>query len=149
MFKFQSGYFVNIRNKKVISVKDKKDDEAQPVHVENRFGGRHGHSSQRWNVVYTDAMGDQAYDKKGELNAEFGFRVDETFFLRSQLPMQRVAECVGASNVALKKWYKNRRAQEWRFDPVSKTVRNRNWTSYVFSMEGTNLRCRSMNSRWF
>jgi hypothetical protein len=94
-------------------------------------------------------MGDEAYDKKGEMNSEFGFKVDEVFFLRSRLPMQRVAECAGASNITLKKWYKNRRAQEWRFDPVSKTIRNRNWTSYVFSMDKDNLRCRPMNSRWF
>jgi hypothetical protein len=55
-------------------------------------------------------MGDEAYRKKGQMSKGFGFRVDETFFLRSRLPMQRVAECVGASNVSLKKWYKNRRA---------------------------------------
>jgi hypothetical protein len=36
--------------------------------------------------------------------------IDEVFFFRSHLPMQRVAECAGASNVTLKKWYKNRRA---------------------------------------
>jgi hypothetical protein len=94
-------------------------------------------------------MGDEAYDKKGQFDKDFGFYVDETFFFRSKLPMQRVVECVGASNAVLKKWYKNRRAQEWRFDPVSKTIRNRNWTSYSLSMEGSNLRCRSMNSRWF
>jgi hypothetical protein len=63
--------------------------------------------------------------------------------------MQRVAECVGASNIALKKWVKGRKAQEWKFDPISKTIRGNYWTSYVFSMEGTNLRCRTMNSRWF
>jgi hypothetical protein len=110
MFKYKSGYFTNIRSKKVISVKDRKDDEAQPVWVSNRIGGRHGHPSQKWKIVYTDQMGDEAYDKKGEMNAEFGFRVDEVFFFRSHLPMQRVAECAGASNVTLKKWYKNRRA---------------------------------------
>jgi hypothetical protein len=34
----------------------------------------------------------------------------EPFYLRSKLPMQRVAECVGANNIVLKKWYKNRKA---------------------------------------
>jgi hypothetical protein len=63
--------------------------------------------------------------------------------------MQRVAECVGANNIVLKKWAKNRKAQQFRFDGVSKTIRGMYWTSYVFSMEGTNLRCRTMNSRWF
>jgi hypothetical protein len=94
-------------------------------------------------------MGGEAYTNKGKLNRDFGFYANEPFYFRSKLPMQRVAECVGASNVALKKWYKNRKAQQWRWDPVSKTIRNLNWTSYAFSMEGTNLRCRSHNSRWF
>jgi hypothetical protein len=94
-------------------------------------------------------MGDEAYRKKGQMSKDAGIRVDEPFYLRSKLPMQRVAECVGANNVTLKKWYKNRKAQQWKFNPQSKTINNMNWTSYVFSMEGTNLRCRSHNSRWF
>lgn len=39
-----------------------------------------------------------------------GFRVDEEFYLRSKLPMERVAECVGANNVVLKKYTKGRKA---------------------------------------
>jgi hypothetical protein len=129
MFKYQGESIVNLRTKKVISVKDFKDEEAQPVWVlDNR-----NHPGQRWRIVYTDAMGDQAYDKKGTLDNDFGFVALEPFYLRSKLPMERVVECVGASNSVIKKWYKNRKAQQWRFDPVSKTVRNMNWTSYVFS----------------
>jgi hypothetical protein len=94
-------------------------------------------------------MGDEAYQKKGDMDTETGFIVDEPFYFRSKLPMQRVTECVGASNITLKKWAKNRKAQQFKFDPVSKTIRNMNWTSYAFSMEGGNLRCKPMNSRWF
>jgi len=94
-------------------------------------------------------MGDEAYNKRGTTDNEFGFIVDEPFYFRSKLPMQRVAECVGANNIVLKKWAKGRKAQQFKFDPVSKTIRGMYWTSYVFSMEGTNLRCRTMNSRWF
>jgi hypothetical protein len=83
------------------------------------------------------------------MSKDAGIIVDEPFYLRSRLPMQRVAECVGANNIVLKKWAKNRKAQQFRFDAVSKTIRNMNWTNYVFSMESTNLRCRTMNSRWF
>jgi hypothetical protein len=108
MFKYKNGYFTNLQNGKVFTVKDKKDSEAQPVWVWNRYRGRD--SSQIWKIVYTHQMGDEAYRKKGQTSKGFGFIVDETFFFRSKLPMQRVAECVGASNVTLKKWYKNRRA---------------------------------------
>jgi hypothetical protein len=55
-------------------------------------------------------MGAEAYRKKGQMSKDSGMRVDEPFYLRSKLPMQRVAECVGANNIVLKKWYKNRKA---------------------------------------
>jgi len=99
---------VNVYNKKVISVSEKKDVEAQRVHALNRLGGND--ASQRWRVIYTDNMGGEAYRKKGQMSKDSGIRVDEPFYLRSKLPMQRVAECVGANNVTLKKWYKNRKA---------------------------------------
>jgi hypothetical protein len=94
-------------------------------------------------------MRDESYIKKGKRDNEHNFIALEPFYFRSKYPMQRVAECVGASNITLKKWYKNRKAQQFQFDPVSKTLRNMNWTTYAFSMEGKNLRCRPMNSRYF
>jgi predicted transcriptional regulator len=94
-------------------------------------------------------MKDQAYKKKGVMDHAYGFKANVETLFRSKLPMQRVAECIGASNVALKKYAKGRKAQIWRFDPVSKTIRSMYWTSYAFSMESNNLRCRTHNSRWF
>jgi hypothetical protein len=40
MFKYSGGYFTNIQNRKVITVKDRKDEEAQPVWAVTRYGGR-------------------------------------------------------------------------------------------------------------
>jgi hypothetical protein len=45
------------------------------------------------------------------MSKDAGLRVLEPFYLRSKLPMQRVVECVGASNMTLKKWAKGRKAQ--------------------------------------
>jgi len=56
-------------------------------------------------------MGDQAYKKKGVMDHAYGFKANLEFYFRSRLPMQRVAECVGANNIVLKKWAKNRKAQ--------------------------------------
>jgi hypothetical protein len=103
------------------------------------------HPGQRWRIVYTDKV---VIETKGR-DKYYGFRRNQEFYLRSKLPMQRVIECVGANNAVIKRWYNNRKAQRWIFDPISKTIRNRNWTSYSLSQEGANLRCRSMNSRWF
>jgi hypothetical protein len=148
MFKYKNGYFTNIKNGKKITVSGGKDEEAQPVWVWQKYNGRH--PSQVWRIAYLHKLsGSDAYTKKGKLSKDAGLLADEPFYLRSKLPMQRVAECVGANNITLKKWAKGRKAQQFRFDPISKTIRGMYWTSYVFSMEGTNLRCRTMNSRWF
>jgi hypothetical protein len=40
MWKYNNGYFTNFKDGRVFTVKDRKDEEAQPVHVENRLGGR-------------------------------------------------------------------------------------------------------------
>jgi hypothetical protein len=99
MFKYKHGYFTNIKNQKVISVKDRKDVEAQPVWAINRLNGNQ--QSQRWRIAYTNKLtGIDTYTKKGSMSKRgFGFLALEPFYLRSRLPMQRVAECVGASNV--------------------------------------------------
>lgn len=93
-------------------------------------------------------MGDEAYQTKG-LDSDFGFRVNEPFYLRSKLPMQRVMEAVGANNVVIKQYYKNRIAQQFYFDPISKTVKSQQWKSYSMDMQGSNLALRVTNSRWF
>ena len=100
-------------------------------------------------IYYTDNMRDEAYIKKGKRDAEHNMIALEPFYLRSKLPMQRVAECVGANNIVLKKWAKGRKAQQFQFNPITKAIHGMYWTSYVFSQEGTNLRCRTVNSRWF
>jgi hypothetical protein len=40
-------------------------------------------------------------------NKEFGFHINRPFYIQSRMPMQRIAECIGASNVTLKNWRKN------------------------------------------
>jgi hypothetical protein len=84
-------------------------------------------------IYYSDKLGDEAYEKKGQRDSDHNFLALEPFYFRSKLPMQRVVECVGANNAVLKKWYKNRKAQQWQFNPISKTLNNLNWTSYVLS----------------
>jgi len=63
--------------------------------------------------------------------------------------MKRVAECIGANNVTLKKWRKNVAAQQWFFDPVTKTLKNNYWKSYSLDVQGNNKRCRTTASRWW
>ena len=55
---------------------------------------------------------------------EFGFKINEPFFIVSRMPMKRVAEAVGASNIVLKTLVRTRKAQQFRFDQVTKTVKS-------------------------
>jgi hypothetical protein len=68
--------------------------------------------------------------------------------------MKRVAECVGANNVALKRWRKNVLGQQFYFDEVSKTIRSQQWKNYAMEIQSnggsSNLRFTStINSRWW
>jgi hypothetical protein len=95
----------------MISLKDEKNEEATPIVALKNRGNRN--ASQVWIIRYTDNMGDEAYQKKGEKDADHNMIALEPFYLRSKLPMQRVAECVGANNITLKKWVNNRKAQQF------------------------------------
>jgi hypothetical protein len=74
--------------------------------------------------------------------------------MRSRLPMKRVAEMLGGTQVTLKRWVKNRKAQQWFFDPVSKTIKNNYWKNYVLNIP-SNGNANEMNtvsgitSRWW
>lgn len=68
-------------------------------------------------------MGDEAFQTKG-LDKDFGFKVNKPFYFVSKLPMQRVAEAIGANTVTIKTYAKGRLAQQFYFDPVSKTVKS-------------------------
>jgi hypothetical protein len=69
------------------------------------------------------------------------------------MPMQRIIECIGASNTTLKRWRNNTRQQQWYFDEVSKTIKNNYWKSHSLDIQGnggsSNLRCTGTNSRWW
>jgi len=95
---------VNIRNKKVLDVKGGKDAEGQAVIA----WGQHKGANQRWKIVYLDKA---AKEPTTGLNKEFGFHMNRPFYLVSRLPMKRVAECVGANNMVLKRYTKGRVAQ--------------------------------------
>jgi hypothetical protein len=68
------------------------------------------------------------------MNDEFGFHINRPFYIVSRLPMKRVVECVGANNIVLKRYYKNRIAQQYFFDGVSKTIRSQQWKNYAMEI---------------
>jgi hypothetical protein len=80
--------------------------------------------------------------------------INRPFYLVSRLPFKRVAECVGANNVVLKRWVKNRLGQQFFFDGKSKTIRSQQWKNYAMEIQSnggsSNVRFTSgVNSRWW
>jgi hypothetical protein len=92
--------FVNLYDDKVIMVKDAKDVEGTLI----VSGSANGKPHQKWTVLYTSDV------KKDTTKHNFGFRVNEPFYIVSKLPFKRVLECIGASYTRIKKYYKNRTA---------------------------------------
>jgi hypothetical protein len=93
-------------------------------------------------------------EQKEGLNKEFGFHINRPFYLVSRLPMKRVAEMVGASNVTLKRYVKGRSAQQFFFEQQHKTIRSQQWKNYCVEIQsnGNNPNIRatsSINSRWW
>ena len=147
LFKYENKMFINMSNGKVLDVAGSKDAEGQKVQLYGKNGG----VNQQWNVVYLDKSDDE--EKKG-FDSQFGFYRNRPFYLRSRMPMKRIAECQGASNVYLKRWRKNVAAQQWFFDPVAKVIRSNHWKNYIMHIPGNggqnSLRMTSsITSRWW
>jgi hypothetical protein len=139
--------FTNIQNKKVLDVQGGADKEGQPVIV----WGKHGKVNQRWTIVYLDKAGP---DQTKGLMKDFGMECNRPFYLRSRLPMKRVAECHGANNIWMRRWRKNTTAQQFFFDCKSKTIRSQQWKNYAMEIQNngrsSNLRMTSgITSRWW
>jgi len=68
--------------------------------------------------------------------------------------LNRIAEAKGNNNISLMRYAKGRKAQQWKFDPVAKVIRNMNWTNYIMEIPsngGANdLKISgSIHSRWW
>jgi hypothetical protein len=107
-FCYKEQHFVNTGANnnwlKALDVEGGKDAEGQNVIVWNKHNG----ANQKWRMVYVDeapAIKNEGY------NEDYGMHCNRPFYLRSQLPMKRVAECHGANNVWLRRWRKNTTAQ--------------------------------------
>lgn len=48
--------------------------------------------------------------------------------------MKKVAEMIGASNIALKRYTKGRVAQQFTFDCASKTIKSQHWKNYCIQI---------------
>ena len=106
--------------------------------------------NQRWKVIYTDKKGREI--KKGH-NANFGFHINRPFYIMSRMSARRVIEVTGGRWLKLKMLVRNRNAQKFVFDQVSKTIRSWAYRGRSFDIQnsgrGRNIQVWATNSRWF
>lgn len=101
---------------KVIQILDKKDRENSNVGVFKK----NGHEEQLFDLVYVDEM--PAEPKKGELNKDFGLKVEMPFFVVSGLKTERYLDFL-ARNLVIKR-PNGRPSQLWWFDQKTKTIKS-------------------------
>jgi hypothetical protein len=67
--------------------------------------------------------------------------------------MKRVVECVSNAYIRLKRYAKGRKAQQWLFDNVSKTIQGNYWKNRAIEItssgNSSTLRMNSVTSRWW
>jgi hypothetical protein len=144
IFRYEGEHIINIKNKKAFDVTGGKDEEARNVIVWKKHGG----ANQRWSIIYED---DWKEAREKGFNKEFGFKINEPFFIVSRLPMKRCAEVVGGRNIVLKTvdYERDKKEQHFVFDEVSKTIKSVRYMDRSLNTAGNNLDMRTTNSRWW
>ena len=145
MFKYQSPFFMNFKNGKVMDVSGASDTENRDIIMYNK----HGKINQQWDLVYADEW--KGEPGKGELNEDFGLYVERPFYVISQLSSNKYLDLISNTNFAIKT-RNGRKSQIWWFDQKSLTIRtkynNQSW--HINSNGGaSSMRIYSTQSRWW
>ena len=104
-------------------------------------------------MIYVDEGIDGFLPTSG-LDPGSGYYINRPFYFVSRLPMRRVAECIGANNMVIKRYAKGRTAQQFYYDIKTRTVRSQQWKNYAMEIQSnggsSNLRMTSsINSNWW
>jgi len=137
----ESG-FVNMYDGRALDVQGGKDEEGNNVQAYKPNGS----PAQKWKLLYADKA--KPVQMKG-LNKKFGLHVNRPFFIVSKMWMNRVAECVGASNIVLKTLVRTNKGQQFYFDGGTKTIKSNQWKDRSITLSGKNLYMTGTNARWF
>ena len=116
MFKYESPYFINWQNAKVMDVSGGKDNENANIIMYKKHGGL----NQQWDIIYADEYPDEP--KKGELNKKFGLYVERPFYIVSELGANRYLDLINNKDFVIKT-RNGRNTQEWFFDQKTLTIK--------------------------
>jgi len=134
-----------VKNNKVLDVAGGRDVEPTNVQVWKKNGSK----AQSWKVTYTS---DLKIQTKG-LNKEFGLEIERPFYIVSKMWLNRVVECVGASNLVLKARRGNYKGQQFFLDDKTQTIVSAQWKDRSITIQSNgrsnNLYMTTTNARWF
>jgi hypothetical protein len=130
MFTYKGHNFCNIQNSKCLDVSGGKDVEGGNVLV----WGRHNGLNQRWTIRYTDTVKEPPVTPKGKVDPESGLKNGIPFYIRSRLPMRRMATFANHSTFRINRWRKNDLKMQFFYDSKTKTVRSEQWKNYALEI---------------
>jgi len=123
---------------KVMTVVNNLDRENTNIGVYNK----NGKTGQTWEIVYADKM--PADLKKGEMNKDWGFRIEQPFYIVSSMESGRYLDLI--SNQMVIKTSNGRTSQKWFFNQKTKTIHSWSTKSYSWTMRGKNMIVGGTNS---
>jgi len=145
LFKWQAPFLMNEKQtNKVADIQSGHDSENRDILMYNK----HGKINQQWDLVYaSDWKGEPG---TGEMNTDFGLKVNRDFHIVSSLPKGRYIDFLGRNMVI--KTQNGRRSQLFYFHQKSRTIRCRqhNWSFDIQSSGRTNnMQLYNTNSQWW
>lgn len=104
----------------VVEVHGGVDAENRDIVVESQNGG----TRQKWDLIYVKDWKEKVIPKDGELNPDYGLRVNRDFHIISLLGAGRYIDYVGGYYLTIKT-QNGRKSQRWFFDQKSLTIKSR------------------------
>jgi hypothetical protein len=122
------------QNGRNILVTDKKNDD----------------DNKQWDVIYVKDMKPDL--KTGDMNHDFGLKVNVDFHIISQMRRGRYIDIINSYDMVTKT-PNGRRSQVWFFDNNTKTIKNRQSSSYSIEIKNSgktnDMRIYSTYGRWW
>lgn len=143
IFKYEDGFFRNLKNNKVFDVSGGKDAEAQDVQAYNKHGG----ANQKFKVIYLDKKGKE--QTKG-YNEKWGMHINRPFYIVSKMHLNRVVSVAGGYNLVIQsRKDKPDNRQLFFFDMRTKTIKSYQFKDRSVDMRGGSVYVYKTSARWY
>jgi hypothetical protein len=142
---YKDGNLVNEKNKKVMDIAGNRDTQHNNIGVYRR----HNKLNQQFDIVYVDDM--PRPTRRGEMDEEWGLRVDTPFHIVSGLGGGRYLQNLGRELVI--KTPNGYDEQMWWFDIKTKTIKSWKNKGWSLDIQGagrqSNMKAWNTNSGWW